>query len=66
MIKGSGEVVLNLWVEAPRSSNDPFVGVEYQISCKSDIHIMIHYHTAAKLQNEVAIKIILCLGITTM
>ena len=43
--KGQAEanrtVVLNLWVTAHLGSNDPFIGVSYQIFCKSDTYTMI-------------------------
>ena len=40
-------------------SNDPFIGVAYQISCISDIYIMVHSNS--KISYEVATKIILWL-----
>ena len=35
-------LVLNLWIVTFLGSNSPFTGVTYQISCISDIYIIIH------------------------
>lgn len=36
-------VFLNIWVAIPwGGSNDPFTGVTHQISCISDMYIIIH------------------------
>ena len=60
MLAVAKSVVLNLWVVTPLGvSNDPFIGVEYQISCISDIYVTIH--NSIKISYEVAMKMILCL-----
>lgn len=35
-------VVLILWVVTLQGSNHPFTRVAYQVSCISDIHVLIH------------------------
>lgn len=40
-LPGLRPAVLNLWVETPWGSRDPFTGISHQISYTSDVYITI-------------------------
>ena len=56
-------VVLKLSFTTPLKLNDPFTVVLCQVSCISDIYIMLHNSSKLWSWSEVATKIILWLGI---